>query len=101
MPNKNLKILKVIDKNEKHYTEKGLLWDLPMRLLVVGKSHLPGKTNFVVNLLLQDDFYRSNFHGGDMFIVSGSINNDAKLKTLIKSMDIPDSNLFKNMMKMN
>ena len=44
MTKKNLKILKVIDKNEKHYTDKGLLWDLPMRLLVVGKSHLSGKT---------------------------------------------------------
>ena len=42
MANKNLKILKVIDKTEKHYTDKGLLWDLPMRLLVVGKSHLSG-----------------------------------------------------------
>jgi len=94
MTKKNLKILKVIDKTEKHYTDKGLLWDLPMRLLVVGKSHLSGKTNFVVNLLLQDDFYRTNFHGGDMFIVSGSINNDSKLKTLIKSKDIPDTNLF-------
>lgn len=92
-----VKIYKVKDKSEKHYVDKGDLFNLPMRLLIVGKSHLSGKTNLLTNLLLQDDsdLYRKEFKNGeDIFIFSGSLDTDKKIKTIIEEKDIPNSNLF-------
>ena len=53
---KKLQIYKVKDKNEKHYTKKDILSDIPFRMLIVGKSQLSGKTNFLCNILGQEDF---------------------------------------------
>jgi len=90
MDNKPLDILKVKDKNEKHYTSKYPLSDIPFRILVIGKSQLSGKTNFLVNLLLNPDerFYKGDFKGENIFLISGSAGNDAKLQTLIKEKEI-------------
>jgi len=93
---KDIKIYKVRDPAEKFYVSKGDMFDLPMRLLVVGKSYNSGKTNLLTNLLLQDDqrLYRKNFKGEDIYIFSGSLNIDNKMKTIVKELDIPDCNLF-------
>lgn len=93
MPN-TLKIYKVKDTAEKYYLKRDLIFDLPLRSLIVGKSQLSGKSNILVNLLLRDEFYNSNFDGTDIFLVSPSIKNDDKLKKIIKIKDIPDENLF-------
>ena len=92
----SIEIYKVKDKSEKHYTNKGEMFDLPMRLLIVGKSFLSGKTNLLTNLLLQDDsrLYKDNFKGENIYVFSGSLGTDKKLKTIISQLDIPESNLF-------
>ncbi len=92
----SIEIYKVKDKSEKHYTKKGDMFDLPMRLLVVGKSHLSGKTNLLTNLLLQEDerLYRNNFKGENIFVFSGSLGTDKKLDKIITQLEIPESNLF-------
>lgn len=93
---KPIQIYKVKDPAEKFYIDKGNMFDLPMRLLCVGKSYNSGKTNLLTNLLLQDDkrLYRNNFKGDDIYIFSGSLNTDNKMKTIIKELDIPEDNLF-------
>ena len=74
----SIEIFKVRDKSEKNYISKGDMFDLPMRLLIVGKSFLSGKTNLLTNLLLQDDqrLYKDNFKGENIYIFSASLNTD-------------------------
>jgi len=90
----NLEIYKVKDDAEAYYSKKNTIFDLPMRLLIVGKSQLSGKSNLLVNLLLRDEFYNKDFKGENIFLVSPSITNDDKLRKLIKVKDIPEENLF-------
>lgn len=92
----SIEIYKVKDKSEKHYIKKGDMFDLPMRLLIVGKSFLSGKTNLLTNLLLQEDqrLYKDNFKGENIYIFSASLGTDKKIKTIIDQLDIPSSNLF-------
>jgi hypothetical protein len=91
---KTLSIYKVKDEAETYYTKKDLIFDVPFRLLIVGKSQLSGKSNILVNLLLRDEFYNKDFDGENIFLVSPSITNDEKLKKIIKVKEIPDENLF-------
>jgi hypothetical protein len=92
----DIEIYKMKDKNEKFHIKKGKMFDIPFRLLVIGKSQLSGKSNFVANLLLQEDsrLYRDNFDGSNIFIWSPSLNTDYKIKTIIEELDIPKQNLF-------
>lgn len=90
----NLKILKMIDKNEKHYTKKDVIADLPFRMVVVGKSQLSGKTNFSAFILLSPSWYLKDFEGDNIFIISGSVDNDRKLQILIEEKEIPPSNIY-------
>lgn len=92
---KKLQILKVKDKNETHYKPKDVISDIPLRLLVVGKSQLSGKTNFLVNILCRKEFYLDDFEGQNIYIISGSIGNDNKLTKLVDCKDIDHQNLFK------
>lgn len=89
------KIYRVKDKNEKNEIIKPDLFDIPFRLLLVAKSGV-GKTNFLCNLLLQDDkrMYKGEFEGENIYIFSPSIHTDSKLECLIRNKDIPDTNLF-------
>jgi len=91
---KTLSIYKVKDEADKYYTKKDLIFDIPFRLLIVGKSQLSGKSNILVNLLLRDEFYNKDFDGENIFLVSPSIKNDEKLKKIIKIKEIPEENLF-------
>jgi hypothetical protein len=91
---KTLSIYKVKDEAETYYTKKDLIFDVPFRLLIVGKSQLSGKSNILVNLLLRDEFYNKDFDGENIFLVSPSITNDEKLKKIIKVKEIPEENLF-------
>jgi len=92
----SIEIYKVRDKSEKNYIKKGDMFDLPMRLLVVGKSFLSGKTNLLTNLLLQDDqrLYKENFKGENIIVFSGSLGIDKKIDKIISQLDVPESNLF-------
>ena len=91
-------ILKMKDPAEGYYTAKEDIFDLPFRLLIVGKSQLSGKTNLVCNLMLdpRKDFYRGDFNGEDVFVVSPSSKTDHKLKVLLEQLDVPDSNVIKS-----
>lgn len=91
---KTLSIYKVKDEADKYYTKKDLIFDIPFRLLIVGKSQLSGKSNILVNLLLRDEFYNKDFNGENIFLVSPSIKNDEKIKKIIKIKEIPEENLF-------
>lgn len=91
---KTLSIYKVKDEAETYYTKKDIIFDIPFRLLIVGKSQLSGKSNILVNLLLRDEFYNKDFDGENIFLVSPSITNDEKLKKIIKVKEIPEENLF-------
>jgi hypothetical protein len=95
---KPINIYRVKDSKEKHYTDKGLLFNLPFKLLMVGKSQFSGKSSCIVNLLLQDDkrLYKDEFDGDNIYIFSGSLKTDNKIKTIIRQFDIPESNLFSN-----
>jgi len=88
------KVLKVRDKAESYRTPKKHLFDIPFCLLLVGKSYNSGKTNLATNLVLRDEFYREDFHGDNIYIVSGSLSNDNKLKAIVREKEIPDSNLM-------
>jgi len=87
------KILKVKDKNDSYYTKLKDIFDIPMRLLIVGKSQLSGKTNLILNLLLRNEFYRNKYDGQNIFIVTNN-KLDNKLKILRKEKDIPDENVM-------
>ena len=75
---------------------KHRLFNLPLRLLIVGASQRSGKTNRVANLLLKKspNGYRGLFEGENIYIVSPSADTDQKIKTIRDQLDIPDSNVF-------
>lgn len=82
------------DNTDKHTIKKsGELFNLPMRLGLVGRTGA-GKTSVIGNLLARKDYYLGDFNGDDIYIFSGSLDGDAKLKTIINQLDIPKSNLF-------
>ena len=91
---KNYKILKVRDKNDSYYTPIERLFDLPMRLLINGKSQLSGKTTIILNLLLNPVFgYDKLFDGDDIYIVSNN-KLDNKLALMCDKLDVKEGNRF-------
>jgi hypothetical protein len=91
---KELQIYKVKDNADTYYTDKDVIFNVPFRLLIVGKSQLSGKSNIVINLLIRPEFYGKDFEGENIYIVSPSIRSDEKLKKLIEVKEIPEQNLF-------
>lgn len=92
--NKSYNILKVRDKNDNYYTPIENLFDLPMRLLINGKSQLSGKTTIILNLLLSPEFpYYGKFEGDNIYIVSNN-NLDNKLDMMAKKLEVPEQNRF-------
>ena len=89
-------MLKVKDPSEKHYIDKAEMFDLPARLILVGKSQYSGKTSCLVNLLEQEDprLYKRHFDGDNIFIFSSSLGNDQKLQYIIDQHEIPSANLY-------
>ena len=90
-----LQILKPKDKTDSFTKRKNKTFDLPFRLLIVGKTGM-GKTSILYSLLLQDnkEFYRNDFEPDRIFIFSGSLQGDNKLKIIRRELDIPDENTF-------
>ncbi len=89
----SLGMLKVRDKADSYVTKKKNIPDIPFRLLLIAKSG-QGKTSCILNLLLRKEFYFNDIKGVNTFIVSGSLNNDQKLITMVKKLDVPSSNLM-------
>ena len=91
--NKGLILYKMKDKSDSFTITKSVVFSLPMRLIICGRTGC-GKSAKLGNLLLRDDMYRKDFKPENIFIFSGSLHGDFKLATIIKELDIPDSNLF-------
>ena len=85
---------KVKDHAESYYIKKPVIFDLPLRVAIVGASQRSGKSNCIVNLICRDEFYNQDIKGENIFIVSPSISNDEKLQKLIEVKDVPETNLF-------
>tara|TARA_R110000765_G_scaffold338243_1_gene428549 strand:- start:223 stop:978 length:756 start_codon:yes stop_codon:yes gene_type:complete len=90
---KKFKILKMKDVSDSFVTKKEQIFNLPMRLLIIGKSG-DGKSGYLGNLLLRKEFYRDDFLPENIFIFSGSVNGDKKLQTIIDEIEIPETNIF-------
>lgn len=86
-------ILKVKDNSDNYGKKKGLLFDLPFKLLITAKSG-SGGTTLITNFLLNPAFYKGDFAPEDVVIISPSLNNDEKLKVIAEEMELPDENLM-------
>lgn len=93
---KPVEIYRMKDKTESFHIKKGLMFDMPFRIGIVGKSMLSGKTSLAISLLYQEDsrLYKNEFLPENIFIFSPSARTDFKLKTFIREKQIPDSNIF-------
>lgn len=86
-------IYKVKDKSDNNHEEMPL-FDLPMRLLINGKSQLSGKTTMILNLLMNPEFgYDKKFEGENIYIISDN-KLDNKIKILMEYKDVPPENHF-------
>ena len=81
------------DSSDSFTINKKNIFDLPMRLLLIGKSG-NGKSSFLGNLLLRNEFYKNDFKPENIYIFSGSLDGDKKIETIIKQLDVPSENLF-------
>lgn len=88
------KTYKMKDISDSFTIKKEDIPSLPMRMLAIGRTGC-GKSSIALgNLLLRPEFYRNDFLPENIFIFSGSLSGDIKLRTIIDQMDIPSSNLF-------
>jgi len=90
---KDYSILKVNDHTDSYYTKKADIIDLPFRILIVGKSFLSGKSTVILNLLLREKFYKNDFKGENIFIVSNNA-MDNKMKILKEEKDVDAHNFM-------
>ena len=88
-----LKIYKMKDTSDSFVSKKKNLFNLPMRLLVISKTG-EGKSNLLGNLLLRPEMYKDDFLPENIFIFSGSLSGDRKMKTIVEQLEIPTSNLY-------
>ncbi len=88
------KTYKMKDISDSFTIMKDDIPSLPARLLAIGRTGC-GKSSIALgNLLLRPEFYRNDFLPENIFIFSGSLSGDIKLRTIIDELDIPSSNLF-------
>ena len=90
---KEINIYKVKDHTDNNHQEMPL-FDLPMKVLINGKSQLSGKTTLILNMLMNPEFgYDKKFEGENIYIVSDN-KLDNKIKILMEFKDIPPENHF-------
>jgi len=96
-----LEMTKVVDPEDDLHVKKDQLFDLPMRLAIIGKSLISSKTttleHFFARPYNDDDtpgkqFYRKNFKPENMYIVCPTM--DGKMKLLIEGLEIPSENVM-------
>lgn len=90
---KDLKIVKMKDKSDKMLISKPVIFDIPAKILVIGRSQLSGKSTWIFNALGRPEFYGNDFKGEDIYICSPSVNTE-KFKKFIKLKKIPEENIF-------
>ena len=86
-------ILKIKDKSDSYYTHLKDIFDIPFRLIIVGKSFLSGKSTVILNLLLRDTFYKDHFKGDNIYIVSNN-KMDMKMQILKEEKEVPSENFM-------
>ena len=89
--NNKLKIKIMKDESDKFTVDKGLLFDIPFRLLLIMRTG-GGKSNLIGNFF-RDDFYGKDYDGDDIYIISPMI-NDNKLQKLVDFKEIPEDNII-------
>jgi ABC-type dipeptide/oligopeptide/nickel transport system ATPase component len=87
------KIYKFKDISDKFVIKKKEIPDVRNALAIVGKSGC-GKSTLLANLLLLEEYYKNDYDPKNIFIFSGSLEGDLKLKKIIETLEIPSSNLF-------
>lgn len=85
-------IHKVKDPTENYKKSKDEIFDMPFKLAIVGKSELSGKGTTLTNLMLKPEYYLGDFKGSHIYIVSPT--RDHKWNTIIKTLNIPEENIF-------
>ncbi len=88
-----LRILKMKDNTDSLATKKDTIFNLPMRLLLIGKTG-DAKSTYLGNLLLREEYYKDDFEPENIYIFSGSIRGDEKLRIIIEELEIPETNIF-------
>ena len=67
-----LRILKMKDKTDSLTTKKETIFNLPMRLLLIGKTG-DAKSTYLGNLLLREEYYKDDYEPENIYIFSGSV----------------------------
>lgn len=88
------KIDKVRDDFNETVKQKHKLFNLPFKLLIIGKSMISAKSSLIINLLLKEEGYKGVFQGKNCYIVNPSFKLDKKNKILQRNLDIPDENIY-------
>jgi len=90
------KILKVRDEADKAHKSLPLLYDLPMRISISGKSQYSGKSTIIFNLLVNPAFnYQKYFLPENIFFITNNkVDNKMRILTSEEVLDIPDSNIM-------
>lgn len=92
----------MMDNATNYRVRKEGSFDLPLRLLIVGKSQMSGKSNLIGNLLLRpinetdDDgklFYKNEFQ--QIYVVNPSIDIDSKWSAIVEGRQIPECNIYR------
>jgi len=91
---KKYELYKVNDRSDKQVVNKDMIFDIPFRIAIIGNSG-SGKTSLLVNLILLKEYYGDDFEGENIFIISGSVDQDDKIQTMIKIKEIPYQHIFK------
>lgn len=89
---KKLKIYKIKDSTDK-FMVNHRIFNMPFRLIICGASQRSGKTTTLCNMLIQEEMYKNNFEGDNIFIISKTVHQE-KIKLVTEFLDIPDHNLF-------
>lgn len=96
-----LPLTKVNDPNDENHIRKDQLWDLPMRVGIIGKSLISSKTTTLEHLLARpfsdqdvegQRFYRKDFKPENIYIVCPTM--DGKMQMLIDALEIPSTNIM-------
>lgn len=90
-----MKVLPMRDKTDKYTIKKTELPNLPFRMLMIGGSG-SGKSSLLGWLLCNrgQKGYRDDIKPENIYIFSGSLKGDYKLKQMVKYLEIPEENLF-------
>lgn len=90
---KDYSVYAINDPTDSYFTPHEKLFDLPSKLLVIGKSLLSGKSSLIINLLARPEFYKDLIKPEYIYIVSPTLHQE-KWQKLINHLDIPQENLY-------